>query len=79
MPAFASTAKRKAVSTAKYYLFDIGLARHLQGRQGLALGTAEYGNAFESYIFQEIKAYCDYHLLHTGQLPPVVWSAAFHR
>ena len=63
VPAFSGTSKRKAVSTAKYYLFDIGLARHLQGRRGLAPGTPEYGSAFESYIFQEIKAFCDYHLL----------------
>ena len=35
VPAFAQTSKRKAISTAKYYLFDIGLARHLQGRTGL--------------------------------------------
>ena len=65
LPAFAETAKRKAITTAKYYLFDIGLARHLQGRAGLAPGTPEYGSAFESYVFQEIKAYCDYHRLQT--------------
>ena len=65
VPAFRQTARRKAISTAKYYLFDVGLARHLQGRRGLAPGTAEYGSAFESYLFQEIKAYCDYHRLET--------------
>lgn len=61
VPAYTETRKRKAVSTSKYYLFDIGLARHLQGRRGLAPGTPEYGLAFESYVFQEIKAFCDYH------------------
>lgn len=61
VPAFTDTRKRKAVSTSKYYLFDIGVARHLQGRRGLAPGTAEYGLAFESFIFQEIKAWCDHH------------------
>ena len=65
LPAFAETAKRKAITTAKVYLFDIGVARHLQGRAGLAPGTPEYGSAFESYVFQEIKAYCDYHRLQT--------------
>ena len=65
VPAFTETSKRKAISTAKYYLFDIGVARCLQGRKGLAPGTSEYGSAFESFIFQEIKAYCDYHLLDT--------------
>ncbi len=65
VPAFTRGRKRKAISTSKYYLFDVGLARHLQGRRGLAPGTPEYGNAFESFIFQEIKAFCDYHRLDT--------------
>jgi predicted AAA+ superfamily ATPase len=63
VPALTDTRKRKAISTSKYYLFDIGLARHLQGRRGLAPGTSEYGAAFESFIFQEVKAFCDYHRL----------------
>ena len=65
VPAFTDTRKRKAISTSKYYLFDIGLARHLQGRRGLAPGTAEYGRAFETLIFQEIKAWCDHRRLDT--------------
>ena len=65
VPAFTDSRKRKAISTSKYYLFDIGLARHLQGRRGLAPGTSEYGAAFESFIFQEVKAFCDYHRLDT--------------
>ncbi len=65
VPAFTDTRKRKAISTSKYYLFDVGVARHLQGRRGLAPGTAEYGTAFESFIFQEIKAWCDHHRLDT--------------
>ncbi len=65
VPAFTDTRKRKAISTSKYYLFDIGLARHLQGRRGLAPGTSEYGMAFESFVFQEIKAWCDHHRLDT--------------
>ena len=71
VPAVTETRKRKAISTSKYYLFDIGLARHLQGRRGLAPGSAEYGSAFESYIFQEIKAFCDYHQLDT----PAYWRS----
>ena len=71
VPAFAATVKRKAVATAKYYLFDIGLARHLQGRRGLAPRTPEYGSAFESFLFQEIKAFCDYHRLKT----PCYWRS----
>ena len=47
------------------------IARHLQGRRGLAPGNPEHGSAFESYIFQEIKAFCDYHRLHT----PAYWRS----
>jgi len=71
VPAFTETRKRKSISTSKYYLFDIGLVRNIQRRQGLAPGTPEYGNAFESYIFQEIKAHCDYNLLPT----PAYWRS----
>jgi predicted AAA+ superfamily ATPase len=61
LPAFNETRKRKAISTSKYYLFDIGVARYLQGRRDLPEKTAEYGEAFETYIFQELKAFADYH------------------
>jgi len=71
VPAITETRKRKAVSTSKYYLFDIGLARHLQGRQGLAPGTPEYGEAFEGFIHQEISAYCSYCQLD----PPGYWRS----
>ena len=71
LPAVTETRKRKAVSTSKYYLFDIGLARHLQGRRGLAPGTPEYGEAFESFIHQEITAYCSYNVVD----PPAYWRS----
>ena len=71
VPAYTETRKRKAISTSKYYLFDVGLARHLQGRRGLPLGTAEYGEAFESFVLQEIKGFCDYHVLD----PPRYWRS----
>ena len=71
VPALTESRKRKAISTSKFYLFDVGVARHLQGRRGLAPGTAEYGNAFESYVFQEIRAFCDYHRL----APPRYWRS----
>ncbi|MDE0355833.1 MAG: AAA family ATPase [Deltaproteobacteria bacterium] len=71
IPAYTETRRRKAISTSKYYLFDVGLTRHLQGRRGLPLGTAEYGEAFESFVLQEIKAFCDYRLLG----PPSYWRS----
>ena len=48
-----------------------GTRPSLAGTAGLAPGTAEYGGAFESFVFQEIKAFCDYHRLDT----PRYWGS----
>jgi uncharacterized protein len=65
--------KRKAIATAKFYFFDIGVCRHLQGRHILERNSAEYGQAFESYISHEIKTYNDY--CHSGMLPLHFWRS----
>ncbi len=41
-------------------MFDIEVARFLQGRRGLEMRSPEFGEAFEAYIHHEIKTYCDY-------------------
>lgn len=60
LPAWKKTLKRKAVSTSKFYFFDTGIARFLQNRQGLKMGSPEFGEAFEAYLYHEIKTYSDY-------------------
>ncbi len=60
LPAWKRSLKRKPVSTSKFYFFDIGVARFLQNRQGLKKGSPEFGEAFEAYLYHEIRAYCDY-------------------
>ena len=60
LPAWKKSLKRKPVSTSKFYFFDIGVVRFLQNRQGLKMQSPEFGDAFESYIYHEIKSYCDY-------------------
>lgn len=60
LPAWNEFTKRKTVSTSKFYFFDIGVVRFLQNRQGLKEGSPEFGEAFEAYIYHEIKTYCDY-------------------
>lgn len=52
--------KRKEVATNKFYFFDNGIAQHLQNRKEVALGTPEFGEAFEAYIFHELKTFIDY-------------------
>lgn len=60
LPVWKKTQKRKPVSTSKFYFFDIGVARYLQKRRNISPGTAEYGEAFETYIHHELKSYLDY-------------------
>lgn len=57
---FKETPSRKAVSTAKFYLFDTGLVNGLLRREKLVSGTPEFGELFEQFIVCEIRAYISY-------------------
>lgn len=57
---WATKRTRKEPGPSKFFLFDNGVARKLQGRGTLAPLTPEYGEAFEAFIFHEIRAYLDY-------------------
>ncbi|MDD4974360.1 MAG: AAA family ATPase [Bacteriovorax sp.] len=58
---FRHTEKRKAMSSCKFYFFDIGVVNGLIRRKELTEGTAEFGAAFEQLIFQELRAYISYY------------------
>lgn len=60
LPAWRQSKKRKAISTSKFYFFDIGVARHLQHRRGLRPRSPEFGEAFEAFVFHELSSYVDY-------------------
>ncbi|MBN1684383.1 MAG: ATP-binding protein [Gammaproteobacteria bacterium] len=60
LPAWQKSLKRKAITTSKFYLFDTGITRMLQNRNLLNKKTPEYGEAFEAYIFHELKTFADY-------------------
>ena len=51
--------KRKALTSSKYYFFDVGVVATLQGRQ-FRPGTPEFGEAFETYLMHELVSYRDY-------------------
>jgi predicted AAA+ superfamily ATPase len=55
-----ATAKRKCISSSKFYFFDIGVMNSILGRKSIAKKTKEYGYLFEHFIFLELKAYIDY-------------------
>jgi predicted AAA+ superfamily ATPase len=59
VPAWKKSMKRKPLASSKYYLFDVGVVAALQGRE-FRSGTPEFGEAFETVIFQELIAYRDY-------------------
>lgn len=55
---------RKAVTTAKFYLFDPGVCNQLAGRMGIAPHTELFGKSFEQLIFCELNAYLHYEKDH---------------
>ncbi len=67
LPGWTRTVKRKAMSTAKLYMFDVGVARYLQHRRGLRARSPEFGEAFEAWLHHELRAWMDY-TAHDGTL-----------
>jgi uncharacterized protein len=59
LPAWKKTTKRKPLVSSKYYFFDVGVVAALQGRRFVP-GTTEYGEALETYIAHELRAYSGY-------------------
>ncbi len=49
--------KRKAILTGKFYFFDIGVRNYLLGIKNLPSKTEIYGQAFEHFIFMELKTF----------------------
>lgn len=63
VPAWKKSKKRKPITTSKFYFFDVGVVRYLQNRLLLKEKSPEFGNAFETYIAHEMKAFVDYNNL----------------
>ncbi len=60
LPAYVKTTKRKAISTAKFYLFDMGIRHYLAKVNELPPGSEVFGQAMEHFIAMELKAYLSY-------------------
>ena len=54
------TKKRKCLSTSKFYFFDNGVVGRLQERGLIKLKSPQFGEAFEAYIYHELRTYIDY-------------------
>jgi uncharacterized protein len=57
---YAGSVKRKAIETAKFYLFDPGVVRTLRRLPVIAPESADFGEFFEHFIFLELRAWMDY-------------------
>lgn len=60
LPAYTKTKKRKAISRAKFYFFDVGVANYIAHRKNIEPKTELFGKSFEQFIFQEILCAKDY-------------------
>ncbi len=60
LPAWRRGGQTREVATGKFYFFDTGVARSLQGRKNFAPGTPEWGEAFEAFIFHELRCFLEY-------------------
>lgn len=60
LPAFRKGNRRKPICSSKYYFFDTGIMRQMQGRGILSEGTPEFGWAFETFLMHELAAFRDY-------------------
>jgi len=52
--------KRKAIQTSKFYFFDLGVRNYILGMTALSRETKEWGDLFEHFIINEIRAYLMY-------------------
>ena len=60
LPAWGRARSRKPVASSKFYLFDIGVVRQIQGRGRLEERAADFGAALEAWIVHELRAFVDY-------------------
>ncbi|HXV61737.1 MAG TPA: AAA family ATPase [Vicinamibacteria bacterium] len=60
LPPYQGTTKRKPVATAKFYLFDVGVANSLRRTGFIERGSDAYGRALEHLVFLELRSYLDY-------------------
>lgn len=63
LPAYQKTSKRKPVATAKFYLFDVGVANTLKRTPVIEPDSDIYGRALEHLVFLELRSFLDYRRL----------------
>lgn len=64
LPPWTKSKKRKALSTAKFYLFDTGITHALANTKTLERNSDLYGRSFEHWIAMELRSYLSYRRLN---------------
>lgn len=64
LPPWTKSRKRKAIATAKFYLFDTGVTHTLAGTEALDRNSDLYGRSFEQWIAMELRAALSYQRTH---------------
>lgn len=75
LPAWTKSLKRKSASSAKFYLFDIGVTHTLNGIKKIEQPSNLFGRSFEHWIGLELRAYLSYKRLHE---PLAFWRSQAH-
>ncbi len=60
VPAYTKKAKRRIISSPKFYYFDIGVANFLLKLNGVVEKSKAYGKSLEHLVYLELYAYCKY-------------------
>jgi len=60
LESWTGSVKRKAIQTAKFYFFDLGVVNTLKKIKVIERNSDTYGKAFEHFIYLELKAYIIY-------------------
>lgn len=63
VPAWQKRAKRRVVESPRFWFFDVGLMNELTRRGPLRAGTPAFGEAFEHFVFMELRAHASYRAL----------------
>jgi uncharacterized protein len=60
LQAFTKTQKRKAIETAKFFFFDLGVVNSLRRLGKIQPESKDFGDFFEHFIYCELAAYKSY-------------------
>lgn len=72
VPSFMATRKRKAITRAKFFLFDVGVVNTLAHRGAIEPRSELFGKSFEHFLRLELRAFLSYRRLG---LPLQYWRS----